>query len=108
MNPEVFRRLALCFPAVATWGGAFILAVLGRAGTAGANTDQIMETTGLSRTGTLKICRALAAHRLISAPDRIAGRHGTMHRFTITGAGFLLITAPLVQVDTQTPAKISA
>jgi DNA-binding MarR family transcriptional regulator len=93
MNPEILTNLAAFHPDCASFNGLWLLALLGRAGTAGHTTGELIDATSLPPSTARKTCEALAAAGLAISPSRDTGR-GRCLRHTISPAGLALLQTP--------------
>ncbi len=106
MNPEILTNLAAFHPAAATFNGLWLLALLGRAGTAGLTTGELIDGTSLTPSTVRHAAGALTDCGLAICPSRDTGR-GRCLRHTISPAGLgLLQTAGHVSQPKIQPMKL--
>jgi len=93
MNPEILTNLAAFHPAAATYNCLWLLAQLGRAGTAGHTTGELIDATSLPPSTVRHAANALTRCGLAICPSRDTGR-GRCLRHTISPAGLALLQTP--------------
>ncbi len=108
MNPEIFTTMEAAAPRCTSWGCLRMLALLGRAGTAGRTTEELADAAALSTGGTTRALRLLLGDGLLTAPQKGNGKRRGMYRWTIAPAGLAVLLTQPAAIPTMKPLALTA
>jgi DNA-binding IclR family transcriptional regulator len=97
--------MAAFYPTAANFNCLWILALLGRAGTAGLTTGELIDATSLPPSTLRQAAGELVSCGLALRPSRDTGR-GRCLRHTISHGGLYLLQRPDHSVPTIQPLKL--